>query len=148
MDVSRGDNRSEGWQHSHAPGVSMSPGTKPRTAGARPQSTTTPWCPNARPSRKKPSGCAVPVALPVLQPKGRKRPRREEGDGLGVRLDLEPVLEPVPAETKVIKSFTEHDLRAKAGSDASSLEKARALLLHSDSRTTHVIYRRKPERVW
>ena len=32
----------------------------------------------------------------------------------------------VLAETKVTKRFTEHDLRAKAGSDAESLEKARA----------------------
>lgn len=50
-------------------------------------------------------------------------------------------------ETKVEKRFTEHDLRAKVASDADSLEKARALLQHADSRTTHAIYRRKPERV-
>jgi integrase len=50
-------------------------------------------------------------------------------------------------ETKVKEHFTEHDLRAKAGSDASTLEQARALLAHTDSRTTDRIYRRKPERV-
>jgi integrase len=50
-------------------------------------------------------------------------------------------------ETKVTQRFTEHDLRAKVGSDAESLEKARALLQHADSRTTQRIYRRKPERV-
>ena len=49
--------------------------------------------------------------------------------------------------TKVTEHFTEHDLRAKAGSDAESLELARALLQHADSRTTAAIYRRKPERV-
>ena len=50
-------------------------------------------------------------------------------------------------ETKVIKRFTEHDLRAKCASDAESLEHARALLSHADARTTEAIYRRKPERV-
>lgn len=53
----------------------------------------------------------------------------------------------VLAETKVSKRFTEHDLRAKAGSDAESLERARALLQHASATTTLAIYRRKPERV-
>jgi integrase len=53
----------------------------------------------------------------------------------------------VLAETKVQERFTEHDLRAKVGSDAASLEKARALLQHADARTTARVYRRKPERV-
>jgi integrase len=50
-------------------------------------------------------------------------------------------------ETKVKERFTEHDLRAKVGSDAASLERARALLQHADSRTTQRVYRRRPERV-
>lgn len=50
-------------------------------------------------------------------------------------------------ETKVEKHFTEHDLRAKVASDAGSLEHARSLLAHADSRTTDRIYRRKAERV-
>jgi integrase len=53
----------------------------------------------------------------------------------------------VMAETEVTNRFTEHDIRAKAGSDADTLEHARALLSHADSRTTDAIYRRKPERV-
>jgi len=48
-------------------------------------------------------------------------------------------------ETKVENRFTEHDLRAKCASDATSLEHARALLSHADARTTDAIYRRKPE---
>jgi len=48
---------------------------------------------------------------------------------------------------KVKERFTEHDLRAKVGSDAASLEKARAMLQHADSRTTARVYRRRPERV-
>lgn len=56
-------------------------------------------------------------------------------------------MERVLEETKVTTPFTEHDLRAKVGSDADTLEKARALLSHADSRTTERIYRRKAERV-
>ena len=48
-------------------------------------------------------------------------------------------------ETKVENRFTEHDLRAKCASDATSLEHARALLLRADARTTDAIYQRKPE---
>ncbi|MCO6440978.1 MAG: hypothetical protein J5I81_07825 [Nitrococcus mobilis] len=51
------------------------------------------------------------------------------------------------AETKLTERFTEHDLRAKAGSDAESLEHARQLLSHVDARVTARVYRRKPERV-
>ncbi|MQA38997.1 tyrosine-type recombinase/integrase [Rugamonas sp. FT29W] len=50
-------------------------------------------------------------------------------------------------ETKLAERFTEHDLRAKCASDAETLEHARALLSHVDSRVTDRIYRRKPERV-
>lgn len=53
----------------------------------------------------------------------------------------------VLSETKVKDRFTEHDLRAKCASDASTLEHARALLSHADSRITERVYRRKPERV-
>ncbi len=45
------------------------------------------------------------------------------------------------AETKI----TEHDLRGKVGSDAESLERARQLLGHADSKITERVYRRKPE---
>lgn len=53
----------------------------------------------------------------------------------------------VMAETKVEEHFTQHDLRAKSASDAKTLDHARALLSHADSRTTERVYRRKPERV-
>jgi len=49
------------------------------------------------------------------------------------------------AETKVTERFTEHDLRAKAGSDADNLEHAQALLAHASPATTKRIYRRKAE---
>ena len=53
----------------------------------------------------------------------------------------------VLAETKVEVPFTAHDLRAKAGSDAESLERARQLLGHADAAITARVYRRKPERI-
>lgn len=53
----------------------------------------------------------------------------------------------VLAETEVKERFTEHDLRAKVGSDAENVERAKQLLSHSDARTTERIYRRKPERI-
>lgn len=48
-------------------------------------------------------------------------------------------------ETEIKQRFTEHDLRAKVGSDAESLERARQLLSHASDSTTQRIYRRKPE---
>jgi len=53
----------------------------------------------------------------------------------------------VLAETEVKERFTEHDLRAKCASDATTLEHAQQLLAHADKRTTERIYRRKAERV-
>jgi integrase len=50
-------------------------------------------------------------------------------------------------ETKIAERFTEHDLRAKAGSDAESLERARQLLAHTTAGTTQRVYRRKPETI-
>lgn len=50
-------------------------------------------------------------------------------------------------ETKVKERFTDHDLRAKAGSDAETLDEARALLSHASSTTTQRVYRRKAEKV-
>jgi integrase len=43
-------------------------------------------------------------------------------------------------ETKIIERFTEHDLRGKVGSDAESLERARQLLGHADSKITERVY--------
>lgn len=53
----------------------------------------------------------------------------------------------VLAETKTEQKFNEHDLRAKCASDAETLEHARALMAHADSRLTDRVYRRKPEMV-
>lgn len=43
--------------------------------------------------------------------------------------------------------FTEHDLRAKVGSDSEDLAQAQARLGHMDAKTTCRVYRTKPTRV-
>lgn len=53
----------------------------------------------------------------------------------------------VVAETEIKQAFAERDLRAKAGSDAESLERARELLQHAGVGTTQRWYRRRPDRV-
>ena len=51
-------------------------------------------------------------------------------------------------ETIIKEHFTEHDLRAKCGSDAESLERAKELLAHSEkSQITASVYRRKRKKV-
>jgi hypothetical protein len=43
----------------------------------------------------------------------------------------------------ITERFTEHDIRAKTGSDAEGLDHASRLLTHSNSKTTEQHYRRK-----
>lgn len=72
---------------------------------------------------------------------------REDGTAPGFNHLWQNCMARVLAETGVTERFTEHDLRAKVGSDAESLERARQLLGHADARMTDRVYRRKPERV-
>ena len=53
----------------------------------------------------------------------------------------------VLSSTKVKDRFHEHDLRAKAASDSSSLEEASELLGHASTEITQRVYRRKPTTV-
>ncbi len=62
-------------------------------------------------------------------------------------VEVIPTKKPILKETKIRERFTEHDLRAKVGSDAESLERAQQLLAHADSSTTKRIYRRKIEAI-
>lgn len=90
---------------------------------------------------------------PVLSPflfcnrKGRGYMKEEDGTANGWDSNWQRFQKRVLLETKVTEPFTEHDIRAKCGSDAETLAHARTLLAHADSRTTERIYRRKPERV-
>jgi integrase len=53
----------------------------------------------------------------------------------------------VVTETSLKDAFAERDLRAKAGSDADSLQRAQELLQHAGVATTQRWYRRRPDRV-
>ena len=78
---------------------------------------------------------------------GESYVNEDTGEAYGWKSMWQRFMDRVLKETKVTQRFTEHDLRAKVGSDAESLERARALLSHADVRTTELIYRRKPEKV-
>jgi integrase len=69
----------------------------------------------------------------------------EAGDASGWNSMWQRFMDRLLKETKIKERFTEHDLRAKVGSDAESLERARQLLGHADSKITSRVYRRKPE---
>ncbi len=72
---------------------------------------------------------------------------REDGSANAWDCMWQRFMERVLKETRVEKRFTEHDLRAKCGSDADSLEHAQALLAHADSATTKRIFRGRPDRI-
>ena len=72
---------------------------------------------------------------------------KENGSVNGFDSIWQRYVERVLKETKVTQDFQERDLRAKCASDLESLERAKALLAHADSRITQKVYRRKPERV-
>jgi integrase len=125
-----------------------------QTAGATGKRTVHEWTPELREAVEQ-AKRVRPALSPFLF---CKRPRNGDGAGEGYlsestgRADgwdsmWQRFMDRVLAETKVKERFTEHDLRAKCASDATSLERARALLAHADARTTDAIYRRRPERV-
>lgn len=104
------------------------------------------------PERKRYVEDAI-AARPALSPflfcnrRGEGYLDEETGECHGFESIWQRFMDRVLAETKVTARFTEHDIRRKAGSDAESLERARALLQHAESRTTQRFYRFKPERV-
>lgn len=93
------------------------------------------------------------VVRPALSPflfctrKGDGYINEAKGTASGWDSVWQRFMERIMTETKVKERFTEHDMRAKCASDVETLEHARALLAHADSRVTDRIYRRKPERV-
>lgn len=119
-----------------------------KTQGSTGKRTVYEWTPDLRATIE-----LVKAARPVISPflfcnrKGKGYFDEETGESHGWDSMWQRFVARVISETKVENRFTEHDLRAKCASDASSLEHARALLSHADARTTEAIYRRKPERV-
>jgi integrase len=78
---------------------------------------------------------------------GKGYVNEETGEAHGFDSMWQRFMDRVLKETAVKERFTEHDIRAKVGSDAESLDHARRLLAHVDSKVTQRVYRRKPERV-
>lgn len=78
---------------------------------------------------------------------GRSYVNDETGDTTGFDSMWQRFMTRIIEETKVENSFTEHDLRAKCGSDAESLARAQELLGHMDASTTKRVYRRKIESI-
>ena len=93
------------------------------------------------------------AARPVMSPflfcnrAGQGYINETTGEAYGWESMWQRFMDRVLVESKVTERFTEHDLRAKCASDATTLEHARALLSHADARTTEAVYRRRPERV-
>lgn len=79
--------------------------------------------------------------------RGRCYVDEKTGQPEGFKSMWQRFMDRVVKETAVSERFTMHDLRAKCGSDAESLERAQQILAHADARTTKRIYRRKPERI-
>lgn len=70
-----------------------------------------------------------------------------EGNGLTTNFNSvwKRFMDRVLKETKVTTRFAERDLRAKAGSDVESLQRAQQLLGNADAKITLKHYRRRPE---
>lgn len=71
----------------------------------------------------------------------------KDGTASGWQSNWHRFMKRVLAETKITERFTEHDIRAKTGSDSASKQQAQALLTHENIATTERAYRRKVEKV-
>lgn len=79
--------------------------------------------------------------------RGKSYMSENTGTASGWQSVWQRFMERVLTETKVKERFTEHDLRAKAGSDSATKERAQELLMHDSVATTIRAYRRKPVRI-
>ena len=86
---------------------------------------------------------------PMLSPwlfrtrKGEGYYNFEAGRSSGFRSIWQRSMKKALEQTNLIDRFTEHDLRAKVGSDSDSDIDAQKLLAHADAATTRKHYRRK-----
>lgn len=117
-----------------------------KTANSTGKRTIYQWTPELREALEL-ANAARPVRSPFLfcNRAGKGYIDEATGESHGWDSMWQRFVGRVLSETNVTQHFHEHDLRAKCASDADSLEHARALLSHADSRTTEAIYRRKPE---
>ena len=126
-------------------GIHVTPGKTEKSSGKR---IIIGWSDELRAAVEE-AKAVRPVLSPFLfcNRKGQGYMKEEDGTANGWDSNWQRFMDRVLADTKVELRFTEHDIRAKCGSDAETLAHARTLLAHADSRTTERIYRRKPERV-
>lgn len=119
-----------------------------KTAGSTGKRTIYEWTPELRAAVEQ-ARAVRPALSPFLfcNRDGQGYIDEDTGEAHGWDSMWQRFMDRVLHESKVTERFTEHDLRAKCASDAESLEHARALLAHADSRTTDRVYRRKAERV-
>lgn len=119
-----------------------------KTAKATGLKTTYLWSPELREAVNE----AIKVR-PAMSPflfctdRGEGYFNEENGRCPGWKSMWQRFMKRVLAETKVVESFTDHDLRAKRGSDVEDVEEAAKLLSHANSSTTKKHYRRKPVQV-
>lgn len=130
--------------HLQEDGIHVTPGKTERSSGKR---LIIEWSDELRAAVD-----AAKAVRPVLSPYLFCNRRgecyvKEDGTANGWDSIWQRFMDRLLADTKIEQRFTEHDIRAKCGSDAETLEHARALLAHADRRTTERVYRRKPERV-
>ena len=95
--------------------------------------------------KSKGRGILPPVVSPWLfrTRKGDCYYNHEENNASGFQSIWRRSMVKALDETKLIERFTEHDLRAKVGSDVESDIDAQKLLAHSDAATTRKHYRRR-----
>lgn len=117
-----------------------------KTSESTGKRTTYAWIPELRAAVEQ-AKAVRPVLSPFLfcNRYGQGYINEDTGKANGWDSMWQRFMERILSESKVTQSFTEHDLRAKCASDATTLDHARALLSHADARTTKAFYRRKPE---
>jgi integrase len=121
--------------------------TRHKTASSTGKKTIYVWTPELRAAvdMAKQSRTAKKSQYLFCNRHGQSYVNETTGKAPGWKSMWQRFLARVLKETEVKEPFTEHDLRAKVGSDAESLEHARALLAHADTKTTQRVYRRKAE---
>lgn len=117
-----------------------------KTANSTAKKTIYLWTPELRQAVEMAKD-ARPVLSPYLFCKrdGEGYYNEETGRPEGWKGMWQRFMDRLLKETKITERFTEHDLRAKAASDAENLDHARGLLAHADVSTTNRVYRRKAE---
>ncbi len=103
------------------------------------------WSPTLRKTIEQAKACRkVDISSHLFcTTRGKSYMNEKTGKPSGFNSLWQRFMKRILEETKIEERFTEHDLRAKVGSDAESTTRAQKLLSHADSKTTDKFYRRK-----